>query len=321
MAFGEDFGFAAALIHAVELRAYFNLQRLFSPSSENGEKPCKIKTLTSPQSRLRNVLLRRPKPWLPKNFFLAQKADQHEGKSRRARERFRLALPVRVRGRESPDHEWSEMSRLVDVTPFGARLRLSRPTETGRLLHLTLPMPRPLRCFDHVEEQYRVWSLVRNVRILDPSSEQGALVEIGVAFVGKWPPQSFETDPTRRYEIARTAGAAGLWSVKEESSEVLSDVAITDKRKESRHVIPIEVLVEVFGKDKGFSDSEKTVTENISLKGASIFSTLDLAPGRFVKISSEQYRASVLAVVRARHIGADGIPRLQLEFVGGEWPL
>jgi hypothetical protein len=31
-------------------------------------------------------------------------------------------------------------------------------------LRLTLAMPRQLRCFDHVEDQYRVWSLVRNVR-------------------------------------------------------------------------------------------------------------------------------------------------------------
>ena len=75
---------------------------------------------------------------------------------------------MRVQCRESLDHEWIEMSRLVDVTPFGARLRLKRPTETGRLLLLTLPMPRPLRCFDHVEDQYRVWSLVRNVKLLDP---------------------------------------------------------------------------------------------------------------------------------------------------------
>jgi len=72
------------------------------------------------------------------------------------------------------------LERLVDVTPFGARLRLSRPTESGRLLHLTLPMPRPLRCFDHVEDQYRVWCLVRYVKLLDPNAAKGALVEIGV---------------------------------------------------------------------------------------------------------------------------------------------
>lgn len=228
---------------------------------------------------------------------------------------------MRVYCRESLDHEWLEMSRLVDVTPFGARLRLKRPMEVGRLLQLTLPMPRPLRCFDHVEDQYRVWSLVRNVKLLDPGSEKGALVEIGVAFVGKRPPRSFEANPARRYEIAQSSTEAGLSAVKEESGKSLSEVGATEKRKETRHNIPIEVLIEVFAKDGTFSESEKTVTENISQHGAAVFTTLNLSPGRFVRLSSEQYRTAPLAVVRDRRAGADGIGRLHLEFVGSEWPL
>jgi hypothetical protein len=213
------------------------------------------------------------------------------------------------------------MSRLMDVTQFGARLRLKRPTETGRLLLLTLPMPRPLRCFDHVEDQYRVWSLVRNVKLLDPASQKGALVEIGVAFVGKRPPRSFEADPTQRYEVARSINELGLWTVSEESSESISEVPAADKRKETRHSIPIEVLIEVFALDGSLSESESTVTENISRQGAAIFTTLDLSPGRFVKLTSQQYQSALLAVVRDRHTGPDGIVRLHLEFVGCEWEL
>jgi hypothetical protein len=235
------------------------------------------------------------------------------------RKRIELALPVRVRCRESLDHEWTEVSRLVDVTPFGARLRLKQPTEIGRLLLLTLPMPRQLRCFDHIEDQYRVWSLVRNVKLLDPRAEKGALVEIGVAFVGKRPPRSFEGDPARRYGIAETSTEAGLWAVKEESGESLAEAP--EKPRETRHNIPIEVLIEVFAQDGGFSETEKTVTENISQHGAAVFTTLNLSPGRFVKISSEQYQTSLLGVVRTRRVGANGIGRLHLEFIGSEWPL
>jgi hypothetical protein len=255
------------------------------------------------------------------NNFLADKAEKSKEKSKRLRERIALTLPVRVYCRESPTHDWTEMSRLVDVTPFGARLRLKRPTEIGRLLLLTMAMPRQLRCFDHVEEQYRVWSLVRNVKLLDPDANKGALLEIGVAFVGKRPPRSLETNPARRYEIAPSGSQAGLWNVREEAGQMLSEVSETDKRKESRHTIPIEVLVEVYTDEKGSSPSEKTVTENISRMGAAVFTTLDVLPGRFVKLSSEQYGVSVLAVVRARRLGADGIPRLHLEFIGSEWPL
>jgi hypothetical protein len=252
-------------------------------------------------------------------FGKANLLAQDSTKDWRARKRIELALPVRVLCRETLDHEWTEMSRLVDVTPFGARLRLKRPMETGRLLQLTLPMPRQLRCFDHIEDQYRVWSLVRNVRLLDPGAEKGALVEIGVAFVGKRPPRSFEANPAQRYEIAQSSIEAGLWAVKEESGGSL--VAATNKPRETRHNIPTEVLIEVFAREGGFSESEKTVTENISQHGAAVFTTLDLSAGRFVRVSSETTRASVLGVVRTRRVGPDGIARLHLEFVGSEWPL
>ena len=231
-----------------------------------------------------------------------------------------MALPVRVRGRETVDDEWVEMSRLLDVTPFGARFTLKRPTEPGRLLYLTMPMPRPLRVFDHVEDQYRVWSLVRNVKLLDPGAERGALIEVGVAFIGKRPPRSFEADPSRRYEIAQTSSELG-WGVKNEGAQFLSELSETDKRTETRHNIPIEVLIEVFDRNGDLSMGEKTVTENISRRGAAVFTSLELSPGSFVKVNSEQYRTSLLAVVRQARACADGMSRLHLEFIGSELPL
>ena len=251
---------------------------------------------------------------------MAEKAEKDTGKSKRLRERFALTLPVRVKGRESVDDEWTETSRLVDVTPFGARLRLTRPTEPGRLLHLTLPMPRPLRCYDHVEDQYRVWSLVRNVKLLEPGAAKGAVVEVGLAFVGKRAPRSFKSDPTRRYEIAKSI-TEGLWSVKEDSGESLSEMSATDKRKDTRHTIPVGVVIELFDKHPDLPHSESTVTENISRLGATVFTTLQVERGQFVKVSSAQHGISVLAAVRGRRAGADGIPRLHLEFISGEWPL
>jgi PilZ domain len=211
------------------------------------------------------------------------------------------------------------MSHLVDVTPFGARLRLKRPTEAGRLLLLALTMPRPFRCFDHTEDQYRVWSLVRNIKALDPSQEKGALMELGVAFVGKRPPPSFEIDPARRYEIAKATTIGGMWVVTEEASGRLEEVSIPEKRKESRHVIPVEVSIEVFDEKGSLSLSERTVTENISPQGAALFTSLDISPGRFVKLITLRSGLSVLGVVRHRRTGPDGIARLHLEFVGSEW--
>ncbi|HET6890098.1 MAG TPA: hypothetical protein VFH31_03270, partial [Pyrinomonadaceae bacterium] len=125
---------------------------------------------------------------------------------KRIRERLGLKLPVRVYCRETLEFEWSEVTRLIDVTPFGAGFTLKRPTEKGRLLHLTIPMPRQLRVFDHVEDQYKIWGLVRYLKSR-PAMETGKLplFELGVAFVGKRPPKSYEEDPSRRYDIAASA--------------------------------------------------------------------------------------------------------------------
>src|SRR5206468_6778249 len=170
--------------------------------------------------------------------FLSKKFTKSDNKNPRIRERVQLALPVKVHCRETVDHEWTEMSRLRDVTPFGARFTLKRPTEIGRLLHLTLPMPRPLRVFDHVEDQYRIWCIVRNLKLLDPAKEKDALIEIGVAFIGKRPPRNFESDPSQRYDIAQSAGEM-IWSVKDDEADPkVIELPETDQRKESRYTIP-----------------------------------------------------------------------------------
>src|SRR5918997_1634925 len=83
---------------------------------------------------------------------------------KRIRERLPLHLPVRVQGRDTPAFEWTEMTRLTDVTPFGAGFTLKHPTEKGRLLFMTIPMPRQLRVFDHLEDQYRIWVIVRHIK-------------------------------------------------------------------------------------------------------------------------------------------------------------
>jgi hypothetical protein len=242
-----------------------------------------------------------------------------EGKSQRKRERVGLSLPARVHCRESLNDDWDEVTRLIDVTPFGARFALARPVEPGRLLVLTLPMPRQLRCFDHVESQYRVWALVRNIKPVAAQDGGATRFELGVAFVGKRAPASYDVDPSRYYDVAKTLDGSGLWMLRE--IPVKGYVPSEGPRPDTRHNIPIELKVEVFD-DKGqVAASETTVTENISRRGTAVFTTLDVATGRFVRLTCAQYNLSILAAVRGRRNGPDGIPRLHLEFVGQEWPL
>jgi hypothetical protein len=162
---------------------------------------------------------------------------------------------------------------------------------------------------------------VRYVRPL-PNKEGGVQrYEVGVAFVGKRPPTSYETDPTRRYDVAPTPTESGMYVLIEKQDAELPRLPPEDVRPETRHHIPTEVVVETFD-DKGeVAASESTVTENLSRRGAAVFTTLDVARGRFVRVTSAQYHISVIAAVRARRTGADGITRLHLEFVDKAWPL
>ena len=79
--------------------------------------------------------------------------------------------------------------------------------------------------------------------------------------------------------------------------------------------------IEIVNEAGNVIETEQTVTENISTKGATLFTTLEVPSGRFVRLTSEQYRITVHAAIRSRSKGADGVPRIHVEFIDEEWPL
>lgn len=238
-------------------------------------------------------------------------------KFKRMRQRLELRLPVRVHCLEAENVEWTEITRLIDVTPFGAGFTLKHPIEKGRLLHMTIPMPRQLRVFDHVEDQYRVWALVRYVKTVLPPDGNAQSFEVGVAFIGKHPPKGYSGNPAKRYEIA--SATPGNLSEIEDREPV--EVATSDKRVATRHNIPVDMLIETVNEQGEVDQSERTVTENISQKGAALYTTLELSTGRFIRLTSEQFKLTVHAAVRGRSMGPSGVSRIHVEFVDRDWPL
>jgi hypothetical protein len=231
---------------------------------------------------------------------------------KRIRERLPLHLPVRVRGRETPTYEWNEITRLINVTPFGAGFALKHPTEKGRLLHMTIPMPRQLRVFDHVEDQYRIWAVVRYMK--SEVVDNKTIFNVGVAFIGKRPPASYENEPWKRYDINTSAFQALA-----KPDEIL--IPISDQRVHTRYNIAVDMRLDMVNVDGEVSESEHTVTENISARGATIFTTMQIPQGRFIRLTSEQYGVTAHAAIRSRSTGADGVPRIHVEFIDREWPL
>ncbi|MDQ3043294.1 MAG: hypothetical protein M3R11_13100, partial [Acidobacteriota bacterium] len=83
--------------------------------------------------------------------ILANEKDSHR------LSRFSLALPIRVESRVNESVSWNEITRLTDVSAFGAGFNLHRPVKRGRLLQMTIPLPRQMRCYDFTEPQYGIW--------------------------------------------------------------------------------------------------------------------------------------------------------------------
>jgi hypothetical protein len=218
--------------------------------------------------------------------------------------------------RESADYEWTEKSRLVDVNQFGAGFTLTRPVEVGRLIHLTMPLPHTLRCFDQFEPLYSVWGLVRHISsITNMNVQEPAFFRVGVAFVGKRPPLSYEHDPSVRYQpIQSRTGQSLLWKL----APVQTSIA---QRREARLNIPLEVLVETLDAQGKRDLHEHTVTEAITSLGACVRTSLDVEVGRVLRMSSLTDPISIFAAVRSREVAGDGVARLGLEFIGDRWPL
>lgn len=215
--------------------------------------------------------------------------------------------------RESAEHQWIEQSRLVDVNHLGAGFTLTRPVEPGRLMVLSIPLPHQLRCFDHHEPQYSVWSLVRHCAAIRRSEhQQSALYRVGVAFLGKRPPRAYEEDATLRFEPVPVDGGQ-TWKVSERRSD--------NQRRETRLIIPLEVLIEVPDENGRTSLQEHTVTETLSSLGTCVPTNLDVGVGRILRITSAHDNVRIFAVIRSRKLAPDGVPRLGLEFLGDRWPL
>jgi hypothetical protein len=241
-----------------------------------------------------------------------------ENEARRI-QRISLPLPSRVEVKIDQNVAWNEVTRLTDVSAFGAGFSLKRPVKRGRLVHMTIPMPRQLRCYDHSENQYRIWGLVRRCLPVNVAGETNYV--IGVAFIGASPPPGYFEKPSTLYDITHRGGQ-GLWLVSAASLGAdAMDAAADDGRRQTRFFIPESVNLEILDDDGSIEGSETTVTENLSLGGAAVFTSLNVAAGSFVRLTSERTGIKIISIVRAKRLGPDGLTRLHLEFIDRFFPL
>jgi hypothetical protein len=247
-------------------------------------------------------------------------------RTQRKATRIDTSMPVRVQYQTDRMGGWDEVSRLLQVSPLGAGIRLKHFVECGRLVLLTMPLLPELRTFDFKEPQYKVWGLVRYInweKVSYNLKGEASLYEIGIAFVGKHPPDSFQKDPTTTYEISGF-NQLGLWQIVEGKPDISLPSPANDAnngRNDGRFMIPLNVVIEILNEEGSVMLSESSVTENVSLSGASVFTTLNVKSGAYVRMVCPEYNISLLAIVRQRQTGTDGFTRLHLEFVDQQFPL
>jgi hypothetical protein len=250
----------------------------------------------------------------------ATETPAKQRKDTRRLKRVPLSLPVKIEGQDTIESAWQEITRLKDVSSFGAAFTLSRPVKRGRLVKMTLPMPRQMRCYDFFESQYHVWGVVR--RCIQIESLERETYFLGVAFIGKVPPKTYTEDPALLYDVShRSEEEQGLWGIRRAETETDESHLPKEDRRHSRFHIPINLTVESIDRHGVVLETEPTVTENISLGGALIYTSLMVEVGSFLKIKSSQYETSIKALVRGRRVGPDGIPRLHIEFIDHFFPL
>ena len=239
-------------------------------------------------------------------------------------ERIALSLPVRIEAKESKEVSWDEISHFLTLSHCGAGFEIKHQVKIGQLLLLTAPLPQKLRCYDYSEQQYRVWAIVRYC-----SRKENASItfHVGVAFVGKYAPLSFHQNPAKLYDL-KNFTKGGFFQLSEAQEEFIQtekfireEPLVRAEQKYPRYSIPTEIVLEAFDQIKGATICETTVSENISLYGAAIFTSLNSQIGDLVKVNFTSFNVSIRAKVRNRRIGSDGIPRLHLEFIDRPLPL
>ena len=236
-------------------------------------------------------------------------------------QRISLPLPVRVEVRVEKAVSWNEITRLSDVSAFGCGFNLKRPIKRGRMVLMTVPMPRQLRSYDYGEPQYKIWGLVRRCLSIGQNSKNPEYA-IGVAFIGKSPPPDYLEHPSRLYDIShREQDGGGFFHLVD--ADLMKDERDlpAEIRKQTRFHIPEALKLEKVDEVGDVLESETTVTENLSLGGASVFTTMQVEKGAFLRVTSERFNITILSVVRGFRMGEDNIPRLHLEFIDRFFPL
>jgi hypothetical protein len=216
-----------------------------------------------------------------------------------------------VKGKDGKGRGWKESAHIISASANGSTFNMKRKCDVGTLVTLMIPLPVHLRCYDYDKESYRVWGLVQHCTPM--TSEKKSTFNVGVAFIGKDCPESYQSDPQQHYRISGI-GDGGMWQLVELKRPF-------KKRSDVRFWRHVELYLALIDTKDRTTAGERTFAENVSRTGAAVFTTMNVGIGDRVKFISEQYDFSGLAVVCNLQRGDDERTKLHLEFVETTFPV
>lgn len=243
-----------------------------------------------------------PPPVIP---VLSESFEEHKPARRLT------SLVAVVKGKESNEQSWKEEADVVSFSGSGASFHVGRSCAPGQLLSLLLPFPIQLRAYDHDKKLYKVWGIVQHCQKVSAGGHTSHYV--GVAFIGKSAPESYQTNALTSYRICGM-NKDGLWIAKEAEKAFIN-------RKEPRYTYAIDVSVFVLDADQKVLAEDQCETENVSENGSLVISDLDVSVGERIRFHSVEFDFTALAVVRNRQKASDGRSRISLEFVDDLFPI
>ncbi|MEQ1605784.1 MAG: PilZ domain-containing protein [Pyrinomonadaceae bacterium] len=238
----------------------------------------------------------------------------------RKNERRVANMMATVEGRIDRMMTWSETTPLIDYSALGSAFTLERAVKPGRLILISMPMPRELRSYDFGKDDYKVWGLVRRCIQVD-RGKRNARYSIGVAFVGKDAPADYIENPDKRYGITATEPKDGFWVFSEVAPQTKKAVTFSNLRKQPRYEIPEEITLELMDANGWAIASETTATINISRNGAAVYSQLPAAVGSTMRVSTPTTNIRLISIVRGIQTSQTGLSRINLEFIDQPFPI
>ncbi len=216
-----------------------------------------------------------------------------------------------VQSRDSENRRWKEIAEVVSYTNDGAAVQMERECVVGRLVSVMMPMPVYLRAFDHEAPQYRIFGVVQYCQRLRHNGQDKYYV--GIAFTGQNAPPSYVDNPEQNYRIFGL-NDEGLWNIREVRSTFR-------KRADTRYWTAVDVYLAIVDGDPAAAGGEWTKTENISKSGASLGTSMDVNMGDRVKLISEEFDFSALAVVCNVSEVPSGGRKINLRFLDFQFPV